>query len=336
MNIFHGTIEIAGQMGILSGELKRRGHKAVGYNIFNSYLGYRDHLILTNAHEIANTHRHIINFFDLFHFHYASSLIPQYKDLEIIRDKGKKMIMHHWGNDVRFHDAARKNNPYVFTGDSLPNEVIHERLSQISEYIREAVVQDYEVYEYVKPYYEKVHVVPISIDLSAFVPSSGKKEKKKPLVLHAPTNPDFKGTHVIEEAIRSLQMKYDFDYRRIEKMNHEKAIRLYRDADFIVDQIRCGSYGLLSVEAMALGKPVVAYIREDLISKFPQDLPILNANPDNVAEQMKLLLDNPELREELGAKGRKYAETYHAKEIVVDRLERIYSGGETLNGGELA
>jgi hypothetical protein len=90
VKIFHGIIEIAGQMGILSGELKRRGHIAVGYNTFHSYLGYRDHLINTNVIEIENTYHHLINFFDLFHFHYASSMIPDFSDLALIKDKGKK------------------------------------------------------------------------------------------------------------------------------------------------------------------------------------------------------------------------------------------------------
>ncbi|GIQ65499.1 hypothetical protein PACILC2_40670 [Paenibacillus cisolokensis] len=90
MKVFHGIIEIAGQMGIMCGELKRRGHLATGYNIFHSYLGYRDNLINTNLDEIKNTSKHIINFFDVFHFHYASSLIPGYKDLELIKSKGKK------------------------------------------------------------------------------------------------------------------------------------------------------------------------------------------------------------------------------------------------------
>ncbi|WP_372814304.1 glycosyltransferase [Paenibacillus sp.] len=324
MKIFHGTIEIAGQMGILSGEQKKRGHLAAGYNIFHSYLGYKDHLVNTNPDEIQKTHKHIVNFFDQFHFHYATSLLPDYQDLEIIKHKGKKMIMHHWGNDIRFHDRARVHNPYVYTGDSPANEVIHHRLTRISRYVDEAIVQDYEVYAYAQPYYKKVHVVPISIDLTPIVPFYPKNDVKRPLILHAPTNPEFKGTMAIEAAIQELQKSYSFEYRRIQHLNHEEAIRLYREADLIVDQIRCGSYGLLSVEAMALGKPVIAYIRNDIVAQFPSQLPIMNANPDNVLTAIQSFLENPALRVERGLQGREYAEKYHAKEVVVDRLEQIY------------
>lgn len=325
MRIFHGTLEIAGQMGIMCGELKKRGHLASGYNTFHTYLGYKDHLINTTGEELAHTSHHLINFYDVFHFHYATSLLKDYKDLEMIKDKGKKVVMHHWGNDVRFHEQARENNPYVFTGDSPPNEVIDQRLINITQYVDEAIVQDYEVYTYVQSYYKKVHVIPISIDLAPFTPAYPSRKVNRPLIVHAPTQQDFKGTAAIEAAIQELQKSYDFEYKRIEKMNHEQAVQLYRTADLVVDQIRCGSYGLLSVEAMALGKPVVSYIRSDLVEKFPSELPIMNANPDNVITAIQVFLENPYLYEELGRKGRAYAEKYHAKEVVVDQLEQVYA-----------
>lgn len=51
-----------------------------------------------------------------------------------------------------------------------PNDVIDQVLTKLSAHIKEAIVQDYEVYEYVKDYYDKVHVVPIAINLSQFTP----------------------------------------------------------------------------------------------------------------------------------------------------------------------
>nr|WP_241254406.1 glycosyltransferase [Brevibacillus sp. SYP-B805] len=107
-------------------------------------------------------------------------------------------------------------------------------------------------------------------------------------------------------------------------MNHEEATKLYREADLIIDQVRCGSYGLLSVESMALGKPVVCYIRSDLVGTFPPGLPIVNANPDTLYEQVKMLLEQPELRHQLGMAGRRYVENVHASDLVAAKLLQIY------------
>ncbi len=325
MKIFHGIVEIAGQMGILCGGLKKRGNIASAYNTFHSYLGYKEHLINTSVSELRNTAKHIINFYDLFHFHYATSMEEQFADLQKIREKGKKAIMHHWGNDVRFHDMARINNPYVYTGDSPPNEEIHRKLSIISKYISDAIVQDYEVLPYVEKYYKRVHILPLAIDLTRFKPSYPEKDKKKPLILHAPTNPDFKGTIYVEKAIEELRKTHSFDYKRIEKMSNAEVLKLYKKADIILDQILCGSYGLLSVESMALGKPVVGFIRPDLVDKFPSSLPIVNGNPDNVKEKIKMLIESPKQRHHLGIMGRKYVERYHERDIVLNKLLAIYA-----------
>ena len=329
MRIFHGITEIAGQMGILSSALKKRGHYSIGYNTFHSYLGYTDNLINTDQEGLKERYRQILDDFDLFHFHYGTTLSPDYSDLPELKSRNKKMIMHHWGNDVRFHDQARIHNSYVYTGDSPPNEDIHAKLIKITAHIKEAIVQDYEVYDYVKDYYDKVHVLPIAIDLTHFQPQYPSLQKETPLILHAPTNPDFKGTFYIEKVVEKLKEEFNFDYRRIEKMNHDEVIKIYEDADIIIDQVLCGSYGLLSVESMALGKPVLTYIRPDLVSTFSAELPIVNTNPDNLYEQVKRLIKNPKLRRELGVKGRRYAEKYHADDIVVDQLLAVYSNLKT-------
>jgi glycosyltransferase involved in cell wall biosynthesis len=76
---------------------------------------------------------------------------------------------------------------------------------------------------------------------------------------------------------------------------------------------------------MALGKPVVTFIRPDLISTLPTDLPIVNANPNTLFDQVKLLLENPALRLKLGIQGRKYVKKFHDHHVVADKLISIYS-----------
>lgn len=325
MKVFHGIVEIAGQMGILCAGLKKRGIIASAYNTFHSYLGYKENLINTNINELRKAVKHILSFYDLFHYHYATTIERDLRDIKTIKLLGKKSVMHHWGNDVRFHDLARINNPYVYTGDSPSNEKIHRRLSAISKYIKQAIVQDYEVLPYVEKYYERVHILPLAIDIKKFSPSYPDKAKKRPLILHAPTNPDFKGTAYVEKAIEELKATHSFDYRRIEKMRNAEVVKLYREADIIVDQIRCGSYGLLSVESMALGKPVIGYIRPDLAERFPAGLPIVNGNPDNIKEKIKMLIENPAERNRLGMKGRSYVEAVHHRDVVTRKLLGIYS-----------
>ncbi|GGJ06465.1 hypothetical protein GCM10010885_14510 [Alicyclobacillus cellulosilyticus] len=325
MKVLHAPTEIAGQMGILTQGLRRRGVTATAYNTFHSYLGYRDHIYNLDAAELAVLAADAIRHFDLFHFHYGQSLTSDLTDVAEIARLGKPMLMHHWGNDVRTHEVAARNNPYVYTGDSPPPERIHARLTQLSRFIQHAVVQDEEVRAYVTPYYREVHVLPIAFDVHRVAPSYPAADETCPLVVHAPTNPAFKGTHVIEAAVEQLRAQgVRFRYLRVEKRSNREALALYREADIVVDQVLCGSYGLLAVEAMSLGKPVLGFIREDLRATFPEPPPIVSARPDQVADALRELIEHPALRIEKGRAGRRYAERHHASDKVARRLLAIY------------
>ena len=108
-------------------------------------------------------------------------------------------------------------------------------------------------------------------------------------------------------------------------MNHQEAMRIYAEADIIIDQLLSGTYGMLSVEAMAMGKVVIAYIRDDLVSKFPKDLPIVIANPDNIHSVISDLLLAPELRRQIGIASRAFVQKHHDIKAVIPKLLAIYN-----------
>jgi len=133
-----------------------------------------------------------------------------------------------------------------------------------------------------------------------------------------------KGTDYIEQAVDRLKKKYDFEFILIHKLSYQKARDIYSKADIIVDQLMLGAHGLFAVEGMALGKPVICYIREDLRKKYPADLPLISAHPDNIYQVLGKLLRDPKLRRRIGKKGRVYAEKYHDAEKISQELIDLY------------
>ncbi|CAM3644206.1 glycosyltransferase family 4 protein [Marinicrinis lubricantis] len=326
--VLHAPIEIAGQVGLICEYLKKLGHHAVGYNYFQTYLNYEGSIIHTDLYQLQKLFDAALHHFNIFHFHNSYTFFSDFRDLPMLKDAGIKMVMHHRGNDVRFSDKARKgdsySNPYAYTGSSFPDAAIHHNLQQFSKYMSAVIVQDYELYHYVKDYYPKVHVLPRLIDTDKLKPIYPHSDLKKPLIVHAPTDREFKGSEFIEKAISDLKEKYSFEYVRIENKSHEEAKRLYREADLVIDQIRCGAFGNVSVEAMALGKPVVAYIREDLVDTYPGKLPIVSANPDTIRRVLRRLIKNRDELHDIGRRGRKYVEKHHRADIVAKQLVDIY------------
>ena len=76
---------------------------------------------------------------------------------------------------------------------------------------------------------------------------------------------------------------------------------------------------------MALGKPVIAYIRkpEDYLPKGIE-CPIVSANPDYLKQSLITLIENPQLRYDLGVRGRRYVEQVFSLQHVGERMDRLY------------
>ncbi|MCH1626280.1 glycosyltransferase [Ferdinandcohnia quinoae] len=324
MKIVHAPTEIAGQMGIICKELRSRGHHAAGFNCFHTYLNYKGDIINTDAFEVMKELDFLVENTDIFHFHNANTFFQDFADLPLLKEFGKKMVMHHWGSDVRTEEAVNRLNPYPLPPTYYTDEEIHEQLTKLSQYIDTAIVQDYEAYPYVKDYYKNVYVLPLACNVEDFQVSYPSINNHNPLIIHAPTNREFKGSDHVESAINQLMGKANFKYQILEKMSHEKALATYMNADIIIDQLLCGTYGMFSVEAMAMGKPVVAFIRDDVRSEFPEDLPIVQATPGTIANVLHELVQNPKLRHDLGRAGRQYVENYHSAERVTNDLLQIY------------
>jgi glycosyltransferase involved in cell wall biosynthesis len=232
--------------------------------------------------------------------------------------------MEFWGSDVRTADTGkRKFNANLAKKSS--NKIV-EKLERLGSYIDLALVADLELKAYVEPFFKRVELVPQRIELDRFLPNFPDPAKQRPLIIHAPTHRAIKGTEYVMDAVEDLQSKYSFDFRLIEGMKHSEAKRLYENADVVVDQLRLGTYGIFAVESMALGKPVITYIREDFKNSYPPSLPIQSASRDTIRDALELIIADGSLRHNLGIKGRKYVEEYHDSIKIAERLRSIYQG----------
>jgi Glycosyltransferase len=331
IKVLHGTMEIANQMNSIVKGLNKKGIDAKTLNYHPNYLGYKcDYTLDINAYssideadvEIKKLASNMIANNDIFHFHFGTSLTLDYSDLQLIEKLDKKMVMQYWGSDVRLYSKAKELNPYVKVKD-MNEDGIKRRLEYISEFIPHCIV-DYELAEYVKGYHSNIHYSAVAIDLSKYK-FIEETNNEKLLIVHAPTAPEFKGSNYILKAIEELKMKYDFDFKIVQGVAHEDAVKIYQQADLIIDQILIGSYGVFAVESMAMGKPIICWISDFMKDKYPKELPIISANPDTIKEKIEYAINNKDMLRELGSKGRKYVEKYHDMNIISRNMIEIYN-----------
>lgn len=267
---------------------------------------------------------HVIENYDIFHFHFGITFLLDKSDLKQIMDAGKKVIVHHHGSEVRFPKMAREKNPYVKTKPYWTDQIITTSLQQLSRYISHAIYSYRELYTYIEPFYKHLYYVPYGLNVSEISPHYPEPDPPIPLIVHAPTHREIKGTNVILRAIQKLKQEgYRFRFQLIEQLPHQSLQAVLQSADIVIDQLRIGDYGILSMESMALGKPVICYVREDLAIQYP-NLPIINANPDTIYEKLKFLLNHPHLLHSIGKKSRTYIEKQHDINQCVNQLLSIY------------
>lgn len=331
--VLHGTMEIAGQMNTLVSFLQKKGIFARAANYYQSYLSYHAEqdieFVNCRTQEDANQKAKtlaadMLSIYDIFHFHFGTSLTFDHSDLPLLEPLGKKSVMHYWGSDVRRLSLARQYNPFVQVKTVDEMQIVND-LNGVATHITDCIVADQELYLYVKEFFPRVHFLPQAIDLIKYEPKE-QFIKKRPLMVHAPTSPEIKGTQYIVQAIETLRVEYDFDFKLIQGLSHEQAKIAYHQADLIIDQILLGSYGLLAVEAMAMGKPVICWISEYMQDKYPVELPIIVANPDTITDVLRSILSNLDMLPELGKRGRKYIETHHDADCIAKQLISIYQG----------
>lgn len=102
--------------------------------------------------------------------------------------------------------------------------------------------------------------------------------------------------------------------------NQEDQKNVMMKMDVVADQFGVGNFGLITLEAMSLGKPVIVYLPKEaarLAYPLPDELPpILNAsNANEISQQLHLMSDTKKLYQKSVA-SRNWIEKYHEPEIL--------------------
>lgn len=339
-SIFIGTMEIANHIAQYTSTFRKFGRHVFSINHYPSYLKYENDLTI-NITSSNSEHTNdllflnavdIITEFDYFHLVFNTTLMPDGRDLVPFKHLQKKVFMHNLGSEIRIPSVARSHHKYWKIAEDdylkrLNEDAIKNNMSILSNYIDNVIVNDFEMYSYVKPYYKNIYMIglPITLDKYKFSPSNNSKLK----IVHAPTNPAVKGSEYFLKAINDLRRDYDFEFIKVQGYSHEEAKKIYEKADIILDELVIGTYGSLTIESLAMGKCVVTYLSDSFKTPHGDDVPVQIANADNVKDKIKELLDSKELRESLSLQGRRYVEKHCDVNKICESLIEIYEGKGT-------
>ncbi|RPH96300.1 hypothetical protein EHM69_01760 [candidate division KSB1 bacterium] len=142
---------------------------------------------------------------------------------------------------------------------------------------------------------------------------------------HASRN-RFKGTAFVEAAVRRIARDIPVELVLIRDMPHDQALRLKQECDIFVDQLTNEGgwgYGMSSVEALAMGMPVVTNIPKKMLERIGPH-PFVQADTADVADVLISLIRDENHCRVLAAAGQKWVRERHDVNAVMDCLYRYY------------
>jgi glycosyltransferase involved in cell wall biosynthesis len=235
---------------------------------------------------------------DVFHFYFGWTLVPRKLTWPLLKVFRRRSVLHFLGSDIR--GKSPEELRYASGADAR-------------------IVGSYDALRWMSD----AQVVPPGLDLRAYTPAR-LEDRARPVVLHAPSSRGRKGTEHVVAACEGLDVELDI----VEGVPHDEARRRYERADIVVDQLNAGWYGIFALEAMALGKPVVSYLRDEAVQETERqlgvDVPIVPVTKDTLRDQLAELASDPERRRRIGAASRAYVEQIHDADKCADRLIEIY------------
>jgi glycosyltransferase involved in cell wall biosynthesis len=245
------------------------------------------------------------------------------KDLKLLKRLGKKVVVVVMGSDLRSStrliEQMRTAGLHELADFGSRDLDLSRGGSDDNKRHRAAVIERYADHIFARPAGSQLlsrpcHLLwlPIVLEGMRFeLPTSGS-----PIVVHAPSHRGMKGTqHVLDAVARLDREGYGFDFRLCEGMRNPAVRELLSASQIVVDQLLLPGYGLFAIEAMASGNAVIGSAVPGF-NGFGADMPILSSTPSSVYDNLRLLLDRPDLRRDLAVQGRAYVENQHDHRVV--------------------
>jgi hypothetical protein len=302
-------------------------------------------LKILRLEKLLSTFWEIKNKYDVFHFNFGSSLIhfpaKYLNQVELpFYPKKSQLFVTYNGCDIRQKyptmqrtQIAACHNPNCYNGQCNSGQLDYfrrEGIKKMERYVKHIWALNPDLLYFLPP--KKSSFLPYAVgvdDRGLFLP---KLNNKKIKIVHAPTNREAKGSTYILAALEKLQKTHGqfIDVLLVENIPHAQAMKIYQEADLVIDQILIGWYGGFAVETMKMGKPVIARIAEEDLHFIPPEMAtdvlntVINANPNNIYQVIKKCIEDRTMLANYSELSLEYVRKWHNLEYVASITKHHY------------
>ena len=248
-----------------------------------------------------------------------------------------RVVVMPYGSDVQV--LTRSKNLYFKHTVSIdyPNFRLYRRRvsKSVDRWTRYAdwVIAGCEWVDYMY-HWDTLMLAHFSIDLERWTPTKqgaeiGRAEKLR--ILHAPNHVAIKGTKALVDAVETLKRDgFGIELVLMRGVPNSEIQKAIESVDLVADQFVIGWYAMFAMEAMAMKKPVLCYLREDLIDLYVkaglvrrEEIPIINTNLLEIKEKIRWVYSHREELIKIGERGREFVKNHHSTERIGEVFRNI-------------
>jgi glycosyltransferase involved in cell wall biosynthesis len=270
-----------------------------------------------------------VNWADVIHWHWGDTTWRGL-DLRYIAWRKKPRLIEFWGDDLRQSQIASRDNSFLNAMYAKDPTRAVDRGAEAQTLFRkhgfDCLIPGYELADYLRPdLFTGYYQTRPRLMLEDYIPKFPEASNRKPLLVHAPSETTVKGTDAVLAAVAEVSRDQSFDFRLIHNLPRAQALEVVASCDVFLDQFVLGCEGLAALEAMALGKPVVCFIKPSLMPRYPSGLPIIVADQNTLSDAIRDLVQDGARRRDAGIRSRDYVEEHHDARKVAAELKEIYA-----------
>ena len=347
MRVLHLPVNVASHMSATIGGLRNagvdaRGIATIGASVFHSNDHVEVYSSVASRRQLAWWRDIVpklpklaaeIRAADVLHW-YMVPVLPGGLDLRFIASFAKPSIVEFAGSEIRDPAIEAATNPaYAAIWDRYEYRSMEssagstKRQQAFADAGFEALISCPSQWEFLRPgMFGETHLVRQRVLIENYTPLYPDPNCRRPVVVHSASAPVAKGTSDVRAAAARLSQTLDFELVVLERVSREEAVRAVKRCDIFLDQFVLGSHGSAAIEAMALGKPVVGWVKPTMEGKYPADFPMLSGRGDNLDRVLAELIVDGTKRAELGRLSRRYAEEHHDASRLAAQLIEVYEG----------
>ncbi|MER7414484.1 glycosyltransferase [Streptomyces cacaoi] len=234
-------------------------------------------------------------------------------DLPALRAAGIKVALLAHGSDVRDPERhmARYPHSHYHAADESVLAALTRKSARNRRFAAECGLPQFVTTPDLLDDLPGARWAPLVVDVASWESELPAMERCRPVVVHAPSKRWTKGTERVVPVLEELDRRGHIEFRLATGVPWERVRELVQDADIVVDQFAVGTYGTFACEGMAAGRPVVAYLDEQVHRAAGIEPPVVGATPRTLRSALESLLDDREFARRTARQSVEYVRTYH-------------------------